>query len=73
MENGYGALGQHAPKPVEQEKGPDWLQFAMEQDMVECHAVVMGQILLVVKVIALSSLKKRIRLSISTQSSHICS
>ena len=58
MENGYGALGQHAPKPVEQEKGPDWLQFAMEQDMVECHAVVMGQILLVVKVIALSSLKK---------------
>ena len=50
MENGYGALGQHAPKPVEQEQGPDWLQFAMEQDMVECHAVVMGPILQVVKV-----------------------
>ena len=50
MENGCGALGQPAHKHVEQELGPDWPQFAMEQNMQECHAVVMGQILLVVKV-----------------------
>ena len=50
MENGCGALGQPAHIHVEQELGPDWPLLAMEQNMPGCHAVEMGQILLVVKV-----------------------